>query len=178
MTNTIQLQRDPATDTAKAQIWQQRFLALADMVASWSKDPSTKVGAVIVDDKRRILGTGYNGFPRGVRDDAERYADRPTKYAMTMHAEANAILNAIKSVEGATIYCTHAPCSECVKLIIQAGIGRVVCAAVDLAGWGESQETALLMFSEAGVESIGLSRNAPTPVGHAHTPASLHCFRL
>src|SRR5580704_9582280 len=117
-------------DRARALEWHTRFLQFAQMVASWSKDPSTKVGACIVDSHRRILGTGYNGFPRGVEDTLARYADRPVKYAMVVHAEANAILNALGSVEGATLYCNIGmPCSDCAKLIIQAGIKRVVCPA-------------------------------------------------
>lgn len=143
--------------------WHHRFLTFTHLVASWSKDPSTKVGAAIVDAKRRILGTGYNGFPRGVCDSQERYSDRPTKYAMTVHAEANAILNAVREVEGAIIYCTHAPCAECAKLIIQSGLSKVVCSAGDLAGWGESQKTARIMFDEAGVQFLALDVPAATP---------------
>lgn len=145
--------------------WHFRFLAFSAMVASWSKDPSTKVGAAIVDGKRRILGTGYNGFPRGVLDSQERYSDRPTKYAMTVHAEANAILNAVREVESATIYCTHAPCSDCAKLIIQSGLSRVVCPAGDLAGWGESQKTARVMLVEAGVTFLALDVPAASKEG-------------
>lgn len=133
--------------------WDSRFLDAAHLFASWSKDPSTKVGAVIVNRKRSIIGTGYNGFPRGVYDHQERLANRPTKHAMTVHAEANAILNAVASVEGATIYCTHFPCQDCAKFIVQAGIARVVAPLGDLAGWEDSQRIARTMFAEAGVEA-------------------------
>lgn len=125
--------------------WDSRFLDAARFFASWSKDPSTKVGAVIVNSKRCIIGTGYNGFPRGVLDHDNRLADR--------HAEVNAILNAVASVEGATIYCTHFPCQDCAKFTIQAGIARVVAPLGDLAGWEDSQKIARTMFAEAGVEA-------------------------
>lgn len=103
--------------------WDYKFLELAFHITKWSKDPSTKVGAVLVDNKNRVVGMGYNGFPRGVSDD-ERLLDREVKYSMVIHAEANAILNAIGSVEGTTIYSTLKPCSNCTSLLINAGVGR------------------------------------------------------
>ncbi len=106
--------------------WDCRFLELAKHVAQWSKDPSTQVGAVIVDDLRRIVSVGYNGFPRGVVDSAERYEDRKQKYALVVHAEANAILSPQQSVRGCTLYATLHPCEECAKLVVQAGLTRVV----------------------------------------------------
>ena len=107
--------------------WDIRFLDLAEHVSSWSKDPSTKVGSVIVDENRIVVGMGYNGFPRGVPDNPDNYADREYKYAHIIHAEMNAVLNSNKSVKGCTLY-THGffPCTDCSKLIIQAGIKRVV----------------------------------------------------
>jgi len=106
--------------------WHSRFLTLAEHVAAWSKDPSTKVGCVLVDDKRRVVAMGYNGFPRGVEDSAERYDDRNTKYLMVQHAEANAVLNAVGNTEGATAYVTHHPCANCMGLLIQAGVASVI----------------------------------------------------
>lgn len=134
--------------------WHQRFIDLAQLVASWSKDPSTKVGAVLVDEKHRVLGLGYNGFPRGIADDPECLNHRPTKYALTVHAEANAILNAAPfELDGATIYCTHVPCTGCAKLIIQAGIKTVVVPSGSfLHTWAEEQEKAGEMLGEAGVD--------------------------
>lgn len=138
---------------ARAREWDQRFLDLAKHIAGWSKDPSTKVGAVIVDDLRRVVAHGYNGFPRGVDDSPERYADRPTKYAHVVHAELNAILNARGSVEDCTVYITHQPCAECAKAIIQAGIYRVVVSpASGIDRWADSQMVAWAMLEEAGVE--------------------------
>jgi len=110
----------------KVNLWDFRFLQLAEVTASWSKDPSTKVGSVIVDAKRRVVGLGYNGFPRGVKDDEERYNNRETKLLYVCHAERNALDNAPGSVEGATLYATMFPCNECCKSIIQKGITRLV----------------------------------------------------
>lgn len=132
--------------------WNRRFLDLAKMIASWSKDPSTQVGAVIVDGMRRVVGVGFNGFPRGIADTEERLHDRTTKYGLIVHAEANAILNAIGSVQGCVIYCTHIPCTGCAKLIIQAGLSRVcIPSGSFLSTWAEEQESAMKMFSEAGI---------------------------
>jgi len=137
--------------------WDQRFMRLAEEVSTWSKDPSTKVGAVIVDESRRIVGIGYNGFPRGVGDQEERYLDKSVKYAMIVHAEANAILNAIAKPES-SLYCTKAPCSECMKLIIQCGfVKRIVSPPWDVDGkWGEDAKHAITMFNEAR-----FNRNSP-----------------
>lgn len=135
--------------------WQRYFLDMAQQVASASKDPSTQVGAVIVDERRRVLGHGYNGLPRGVRDTWERLNDRQTKYRMIVHAEPNALLNAGRAVEGATLYVWPLPCCcECAKLVIQAGIRRVVAPAADVSRWQESFDIAAEMFSEAGVEMM------------------------
>lgn len=106
--------------------WHRRFLDLAAHVATWSKDPSTQVGCVLVNDQQQVVGMGYNGFPRGVKDEQERYDDRPTKYAMVVHAEANAILNAVGSTRGTIAYVTHHPCASCSGLLIQAGIHCII----------------------------------------------------
>jgi dCMP deaminase len=109
--------------------WDDRFMEVAKLVATWSQDPGTKVGCVIVDN-RRIISTGYNGLPQGIADLSERLIDREWKLSVTVHAEVNAILNAGKhgaKTEGATIYTTFPPCSNCSSAIIQAGIKRVMC---------------------------------------------------
>ncbi len=137
--------------------WHYRFMNMAELVAEWSKDKSTKVGSVIVDERRRIISCGYNGLPRGVEDLDERYADRKTKYAMVVHSEINSLLNTGgRSVEGCTIYTSSLPpCSNCSSLLIQAGIRRVVyrCQPVP-ERWMESVSIANTMFKEAGVEVI------------------------
>lgn len=125
--------------------WDKRFMDLAEHVAQWSKDPSTKVGAVIVDRCRKVVSMGYNGFPQGVDDDIDRYVDRPLKYSLVVHAELNAILNAKRDVENCTLYVTLSPCRECAKAIIQSGIYDVV--------YKELRQDLMtdLMFEEANV---------------------------
>ena len=105
--------------------WDQRFLQMAALVATFSKDPSTKVGCVIANDKNQILSLGFNGFPRGAEDD-HRLHDRPTKYKMVIHAEENAVLNSTGCLEGSTAYLTHPPCLHCSGVLRQVGINRVV----------------------------------------------------
>jgi len=133
--------------------WSHRFLLLAAEVATWSKDPSTKVGCVIARDKQ-VISLGYNGFPRGIADD-DRLEDRDQKYAHVVHSEPNAIINARCSLEGCTIYTwPFPPCAECAKLIIQAGIRQVVCPPPSHeleARWGDKLRLASAMLREAGV---------------------------
>lgn len=112
---------------SKQSVWDKRYLSLAFNISEWSKDPSTKCGAVIVNSDNQILGTGYNGFAKGVRDNIERLEERSIKYPLTIHAELNAVLNAQGRVlKGSTIYVTHPPCSNCISLLAQVGIKRVV----------------------------------------------------
>ena len=109
--------------------WDSRFLRIAQEVQSWSKDPSTKCGCVLVRD-RRIISTGYNGLPANLSDSLDRYRNREFKLATIIHAEKNAIFNAAKngaSTEGATAYVTWPPCSQCASALIQAGVLKVVC---------------------------------------------------
>lgn len=106
--------------------WDQRFMCMAQEVASWSRDPSTKVGAYIAKGNRPV-SHGFNGFPRGTDDSPELYLNRDRKYRRVLHAEQNAIMFAQRDLDGCTIYVTHAPCSRCVAMIIQSGITRVVC---------------------------------------------------
>lgn len=139
--------------------WDARFLELAETVALWSKDPSTKVGCVIVDpDTNRIMGVGFNGFPRGMCDHEELYADRETKYARTIHAEVNAVLNSQKT-EGYTAYVTAPPCTNCALALIQAGIERVVCRRPSedlLSRWADSISKTKGFLDEVEVEYLEL----------------------
>ncbi len=139
--------------------WDKRYLALAAEVATWSKDPSTQVGAVTVGSKKEVLSQGFNGFPRGITDSDERYNDRETKYKLVVHAEMNAIYNATysgTSLDGATLYVYGLPiCSECAKGIIQVGIKKVVVEkSKELDNWNESVQLSKAMFDESGVELI------------------------
>jgi dCMP deaminase len=107
--------------------WHHRFLKLASEVAAWSKDPSTKVGCVLVRD-RRVISTGYNGFSRGISDDLSRLMDREQKYEITVHAEVNSVTTAALhgvSTEGCSAYVTFSPCSRCASVLINAGIKEV-----------------------------------------------------
>ena len=91
--------------------WDQRFLEMARLAATWSKDPSSKVGAVITDGKR-IVSLGFNGFPAGIDDDPSIYGHRERKYRRVLHAEQNAISFAKRDLTGCTIYITHPPCAR------------------------------------------------------------------
>lgn len=137
--------------------WDRHFIEVARLVASRSKDPSTKVGAIIVDNEKRIVSTGYNGFPRGVLDDPTRYGDRALKYEMVIHAEANAILFSHGRAQHSSIYCTMFPCSRCAGFIIQSGIRRVVSPPPNLERWASNYEISKKMFDEANilVETFG-----------------------
>ena len=145
----------------KVSKWDDRFLAIAYSASTWSKDPGTKVGAAIVSD-RRIIATGYNGFPEGVDDSRERYEDRETKLSLTVHAEVNAILNAAKAgarTEDATLYVTFPPCVRCATSVIQSGIKRVVCPKIESAPprWQDSFKRGKELLEEAGVQVVSFS---------------------
>lgn len=132
--------------------WDANFLTLANTVSMFSKDPSTKVGAVIVDDDKRVISIGYNGFPKGIKDD-QRLENRELKYEMIVHAEANALLFANAPVKGCTIYTwPFQPCSRCASLIIQAGIRRVVSVENKDQKWCENFQLAHDMMTEARIE--------------------------
>ena len=141
--------------------WDCNFLALANTVSMFSKDPSTKVGAVIADDDNRVVSIGYNGFPKGIKDD-NRLENRSLKYDMIVHAEANALLFANAPVKGCTIYTwPFMPCSRCASLIIQAGIRRVVSIENREERWLDSFRLSHDMFTEARIE-LDILQNPPT----------------
>jgi len=136
--------------------WDARFTRIANEVATWSKDPGTKVGAVLVLD-RRIIATGYNGFPQNIEDTIERYSNRELKLAYTVHAEVNAILNAAKNgatTNGSTLYVTFSPCVSCATSVVQAGVSTVVCPCVSTAPerWRNSFQLGQDLLMEANVE--------------------------
>lgn len=132
--------------------WDKRFLDLACLVAAWSKDPVTQVGSVIVNERKQILGIGFNGFPRGVEDNPETYANRELKLLYVSHAERNALDNCLVDLfsQNATIYCTLFPCTDCAKGIIQRGIKRVVSFYPDSDRY--MPEISKDMFKQAGIE--------------------------
>lgn len=138
--------------------WYKRYLRLAAEVATWSKDPNTQVGAVVVGSKGQILSQGYNGFPRGISDSNKRLNDRDIKLSFIVHAEMNAIYNATYSgvsLDGSTIFIHGLPaCSECAKGIIQVGIKKVVVSKQCIEArphWNDSWNKSKAMFAEAGV---------------------------
>lgn len=137
--------------------WDLRYLQLAKEVSSWSKDPSTQIGAIAVGTKGQVLSQGYNGFPRGIEDRVSYYEDRETKYKYVVHAEMNVIYNATYngvSLDGATLYVTGLPvCSDCAKGIIQVGIRRVVMIEQNVPQkWIESWKTTASMFEQANID--------------------------
>lgn len=147
--------------------WNYRFLALAEMIASWSKDPSTKTGAVVVGPDKEIRATGYNGLVRGVADDIPERMVRPTKYDFFEHAERNAVYNACltgTSLRGCTIFCTLTPCTDCARAIIQAGIKEVITYEYQINDndpkntWRDKLNYSAEMFKEAGVTYIALPK--------------------
>ena len=134
--------------------WDHRLLEMGKLISKWSKDPSTQVGAVIVDDERRVVSLGYNGFPIGISDDF-RLDNRNTKYKMVVHAECNALLFAAKPLTGCTIYTyPFMPCPSCAGMIIQSGIGKVVSYKTNNLRWALDFEVSRKMFEETDVTLI------------------------
>ena len=135
--------------------WDLRYLDVAKMVATWSKDPSSKFGAVIVDQNNRVVSIGFNGFAKGFEDSDERLNDRPFKYRHILHGEENAILNARQDLTGCTLYCNTVPCSLCMSRIVQSGLTKVVFYKPTedyLSRW--SVDEPLQIAKECGIELI------------------------
>lgn len=133
--------------------WMQRYLNLAEHIAGWSKDPSTKVGAVIVSNSNHIVSLGYNGLPRGVMDFPYRYTDRDTKYKMILHAERNAIIFAEKSLLNCTIYTwPMPPCAACASMIVQTGIKNVVAPEQIPERWHDDFLLSREIYTESGIK--------------------------
>lgn len=131
---------------------------VAQLIASWSKDRSRKTGAVIVDSRNRVVGLGWNGFPRGIDDAREDRHKRPAKYQWTEHAERNAIYDAASggdSTLGCRMYLPWYPCADCARAIIQSGIAAIVCAEPDWSDpkWGADFHVVEEMLLEAGVST-------------------------
>lgn len=145
--------------------WDERFLSLANVVGSWSKDPSTCVGAVIADGNK-IISLGFNGFPSGIKDDYSLLKDRNEKYPRIIHAEVNAILSAKRDLDGFTIYTNPVPpCSACSSCIIQSGIKRVVCF-INHSEYMERREKdierSMDMFKQVGIECVYIHSDLDT----------------
>ncbi|NWF85210.1 MAG: dCMP deaminase family protein [Bryobacteraceae bacterium] len=149
--------------------WDRYFLEICRVVAVRSKDPSTKVGCVIVGPAHEIRSTGYNSLPRHIRDDKPERFERPAKYLWIEHAERNAIYNAARAgtpLEGCSLYADLMPCMDCARAIVQAGIVEVVVDETryqQYSGpmYSEQFAKVLELFGEAGVRI----RTVPTGVG-------------
>ena len=137
--------------------WDERFIELAQLIASWSKDPSTKMGCVIVGPDKEIRSTGFNGFPRGFADREDRLQDRNTKYSFICHAEENAIMHAARvgvSLKGCAAYTSSwPPCTRCARSLIQAGITEIIHpACVVPERWIEDFRLAAELLGETGID--------------------------
>ena len=141
--------------TVQEKKWDIRFIKLAREVSTWSIDPSTKVGCVLVKNKR-VISTGYNGFPKNISDNFDRLMDREQKYEITVHAEVNAVTTAALhgvSTEGSTTYITLMPCSRCASVLINAGVTAVCVLANPVIPdrWLSNFILASKLLAEAGV---------------------------
>lgn len=138
--------------------WDNYFIGLAKYISKASKDPSTKVGSVIVDSSKRVISVGYNGFPKGIKDLKKRLNDREWKYLTVVHAERNALLFARQSLEGCSIYTyPFFPCSVCASMIIQTGIKRCIAPKLPkqlIERWEKNIALSIELFKEAKVEVV------------------------
>ena len=136
--------------------WHKRFIELAEFISTWSKDPSTKVGSVIVDKYKRIVSTGYNGLPKDIEDTKERYENRDIKYKIILHAEENALAYAKRDSVDCTLYVSGLPpCAHCASLIISAGIKQVVFKKQEIPErWIESIKLSKTILEEAEIKLI------------------------
>ena len=147
--------------------WDRRYLELAKYISTWSRDPSTKVGAILVNYEVGREFIGYNGFPRGVKDEEDRYANRELKYKLVVHAEINVILKAGQLAKGSTLYVYPSfamppICNECCKLAIQSGVKEIVGYNADpddprVKRWKDSIDISRTMCEEAGITWRGLN---------------------
>jgi dCMP deaminase len=157
--------------------WDAYYLRICRHVASRSKDPNTQIGCVIVGPAHEIRSTGYNSFPRGIRDDVPERLERPAKYLWMEHAERNAIYNAARagtSTEGCTIYVEIMPCMDCARAIVQAGIREVVISRERMQRYSseyynEHFKNVEILFAEAGVRirQVPLEEDAEADFGPA-----------
>lgn len=141
--------------------WDEYFMGLAHLSALRSKDPSTQVGACIVDENKKVVSIGYNGLPIGCSDDEFPWGREggmlESKYAFVVHAELNAILNSPRSLHGCTLYVSLFPCNECAKAIIQSGIRKVIYEC-DKYAKEDNVIASKKMLRAAGVELVQLDK--------------------
>lgn len=156
--NIVDLDLHRALLPRNTEWWDKWFLGLCVYIASASKDPSTQVGSVIVKSDKTILGLGYNGFPRNIKDTPERLKDRDIKYKYMVHAEANALHNCNSNPVGGILFVWPLPpCSKCAGQIIQAGIRRVVWTGLTNSlkeRWEKDTNLSKEMLTEAGLSWV------------------------
>lgn len=145
--------------------WRQRYIDLAAHVSAWSKDPTTKVGAIVIGSNPKHITLGYNGFPPGVDDSWGRLVNRQTKYKYVIHAERNALDNATFDTRGGVLATTLFPCCECAKSIISKGIKCVLAPSppppIGEPSWRDDLKLSSEMLREAGVEIIEIEPGQP-----------------
>lgn len=151
--------------------WNEYFMMLVHAISMKSKDESTHIGALVVDDSNRILATGYNSFPSGINDTVSERQVRPYKYYWFEHAERNCAYSAAKngiSLDGATMYTNGVPCVDCGRAIVQSGIKKVVYSEAwngsNSDHWSEEAKITKELFDEAGIELVGYNGNIPTKI--------------
>jgi len=137
--------------------WGKRWMELATLISTWSKDRSRKTAAVIVDHRNVVLSVGWNGFPRGVNDNINKRHKRPDKYKWTEHAERNAIYNAAAKgipLQDSTMYLAWYPCCDCARAIIQSGISKLICVEPDWSDphYAEDFDITRKMLNETNIQ--------------------------
>ena len=137
--------------------WDLRYLQLAKTIASWSKDPSSQIGAIAVGAKGQVLAQGYNGFPRGMVDSPQHYKNKTVKYARIVHAEMNMIFNASFNggcLNGSSVYVSGLPtCSDCAKGLIQVGVKELIMPQQKIEDrWYDSWQRSKEYYKEAGLK--------------------------
>jgi len=134
--------------------WDRRFLKIAESISEWSKDPSTKVGAIITNDIK-IVSMGYNGLPQSTPDYPEILNVREVKYQYIIHAEVNAVLSAKQDLKGCTIYTSpFLPCPRCASILVQSGISRVVSSKCKNERWKQSLKESKYFMELSNVRVI------------------------
>ena len=146
---------DPNRDLDGVKKWDLRFMEMAKLVASWSKDPSTKTGAVIIRPDRTVLSVGFNGFPRLMQDAPSLYEDRDEKYSRIINCEMNAMLHASDSLKDCCLYTwPFASCDRCVVHMAEAGVKRFVFPAIPedkKERWGATLKKTVSYLDEMGL---------------------------
>lgn len=157
------MNREKVLEVQRTNRWDKRMLQLARLVSTWSRDTSTQCGAVITDGRKRVLSLGFNGFPQGMDDDPNLYADREQKYSRIVHAEMNALLFAQQIPADASMYVYPLlPCDRCVVQLLQAGVRRFVsleCASEKAERWRASLDRACKYIEECGGKWIEYPRD-------------------